>query len=162
MMANLLHLRHGKVCLDVVPVSTCVEKPSWAVFTGETCFQSESPTFMACLMALRERIDEEDVETMLMATIEAGQRSISHQAASVHRAVAESTVTSMAAPHLTDSRLPGKSRLYLMKLAMGKGLKVRKDCNSGRRGLRFKSQAVRMPGNSSGSGSLCSCPRQLS
>ncbi|MCX7212554.1 MAG: hypothetical protein NTW53_07685 [Burkholderiales bacterium] len=69
-MADLLHLRHGKVCLDVVPVSTCVEKPSWAVFTGETCFQSESPTFMACLMALRERIDEEDVETMLMATID--------------------------------------------------------------------------------------------
>jgi hypothetical protein len=161
-MADLLHLRHGKVCLDVVPVNNCVEKLSWAVSTGEACFQRESPTFMACLMALRERIDEEDVETMLMATIEAGQRSISHQADSVHRAVAESTVMSMAAPYLTDSRLPGKSRLYLMKLAMGKCLKVRKDCNPGRRELRFKSQAVRMPGNSSGSGRLCTCPRQMS
>jgi hypothetical protein len=161
-MADLLHLRYGIDCLDVVPVNNCVEKPSWAVSTGESCFQSESPTFMACLMALRERIDEEDVETMLMATIEAGQRSISHQAASVRRAVAESTVMSMAAPHLTDSRLPGKSRLYLMKLAMGKGLKVRKDCNPGRRELRFKSQAVRMSSDSSGSGSLCSCPRLLS
>jgi len=134
-MADLLHLRHGKVCLDVVPVNNCVEKLSWAVSTGETCFQSESPAFMASLMALRKRIAEEDVDTMLMATIEAGQRSISHQAAGVHRAVAESTVMSMAAPHPTDSRLPGKSRLYLMKLAKGKGLKVRKDCNPGRRGL---------------------------
>lgn len=64
---------------------------------------------MASLMSWRKRIGEEDVETMLMATIETGQRSLSHPAASVHRAVAESTVMSMAAPHPIDSSLPGNA-----------------------------------------------------
>jgi IS5 family transposase len=74
LVAGLLFLPHAYDCSDEIAVNTWVENPYWRFFAGETYLQIESPIDPSNLTRWRERIGEQGVETMLMATIKAGRK----------------------------------------------------------------------------------------
>ena len=105
LVAGLLYLQHAHDCSDEAVVNTWVENPYWQYFTGETYLQTEAPIDPSSLTRWRKRIGEEGVETILMATIEAGRRIGLLRQASVDRVIVDTTVMPKAIAHPTDSRI---------------------------------------------------------
>lgn len=141
LVAGLLYLQHAHDCSDEAVVNTWVENPYWQYFTGETYLQTEAPIDPSSLTRWRKRIGEEGVETMLMATIDAGRRIGLLRASSTDRVIVDTTVMPKAIAHPTDSRLLEKSRQHLVKLADEEGIKLRQNYN--REAPRLASQIGR-------------------
>jgi IS5 family transposase len=74
-------------------------------------------------------VGEEGVETMLMATIEAGRKLGMLKQTSVDRVIVDTTVMPKAVAHPTDSRLLEKARMHLVALANEEGLPLRQNYN---------------------------------
>jgi IS5 family transposase len=129
LVAGLLYLQHAYDCSDEVAVNAWVENPYWQHFTGETYFQTEAPIDPSSLTRWRKRVGEEGVETMLMATIEAGRKLGLLKRTSVDRVIVDTTVMPKAIAHPTDSRLLEKSRQHLVALAQEEGLSLRQNYN---------------------------------
>lgn len=91
LVAGLLYLQHAYDCSDEVAVNTWVENPYWQHYTGETYFQTEAPIDPSSLTRWRKRVGEEGVETMLMATIEAGRKLGMLKQSSVDRVIVDTT-----------------------------------------------------------------------
>jgi hypothetical protein len=129
LVAGLLYLQHVYDCSDEVAVNTWVENPYWQHYTGETYFQTEAPIDPSSLTRWRKRVGEEGVETMLMATIEAGRKLGLLKQSSIDRVIEDTTVMPKAIAHPTDSRLLEKSRQHLVALAKEEGLTLRQNYN---------------------------------
>ncbi len=129
LVAGLLYLQHAHDCSDEAVVNTWVENPYWQYFTGETYLQTQAPIDPSSLTRWRKRIGEEGVETMLMATIDAGRRIGLLRATSTDRVIVDTTVMPKAIAHPTDSRLMEKGRQHLVKLAEEEGIKLRQNYN---------------------------------
>ena len=129
LVAGLLYLQHAYDCSDEVAVNTWVENPYWQHYTGETYFQTEAPIDPSSLSRWRKRVGEEGVETMLMATIEAGRKLGLLKHSSIDRVIVDTTVMPKAVAHPTDSRLLEKSRQHLVTLAEEEGLTLRQNYN---------------------------------
>jgi transposase, IS5 family len=129
LVAGLLYLQHAFDCSDEAAVNTWVENPYWQYFCGETYFQTEAPIDPSSLTRWRKRVGEEGVETLLMATIEAGRKLGLLRQSSVDRVIVDTTVMPKAVAHPTDSRLLEKSRQHLVQLARDEGLTLRQNYN---------------------------------
>ncbi|MGE0315540.1 MAG: IS5 family transposase [Lautropia sp.] len=129
LVAGLLYLQHAYDCSDEIVVNTWIENSYWQYYTGETYFPTEAPIGPSSLTRWRERVGEEGVETILMATIEAGRKLGLLRERSVDRVIVDTTVMPKAGAHPTDSRLLEKSRQHLVKLAADEGIKLRQNYN---------------------------------
>lgn len=129
LVAGLLYLQHAYDCSDEVAVNTWVENPYWQHYTGETYFQTEAPIDPSSLTRWRKRVGEEGVETMLMATIDAGRKLGLLKQTSVDRVIVDTTVMPKAVAHPTDSRLLEKARTHLVALAKEEDLALRQNYN---------------------------------
>lgn len=128
LVAGLLYLQHTFDTSDEAVVNTWVENPYGQYFCGEVYLQTEAPIDPSSLTRWRKRIDEEGVETLLMATIEAARRGVV-RASSVDRVIVDTTVMPKAIAHPTDSRLLEKSRQHLVKVAEQHGMALRQNYN---------------------------------
>lgn len=77
----------------------------------------------------RKRVGEEGVETMLMATIEAGRKLGLLKHSSIDRVIVDTTVMPKAVAHQTDSPLLQTSRQHLVSLARDEGLTLHENHN---------------------------------
>lgn len=99
LVAGLLYLQHAFDASDEAVVHTWVENPYWPYFCGEVYLQTEAPIDPSSLTRWRQRVGEEGVETLLMATIEAARRGGVMKAASVDRVIVNTTVMPKAIAH---------------------------------------------------------------
>lgn len=104
LITGLLYLQRTFDAFDEAVVNTWVENPYWQYFCGEVFLQTEAPIDPSSLTRWRKRIGEEDVETMLMATIEAARRGGVVKASSVDRVIVDTPPRSNTSPKARPER----------------------------------------------------------
>jgi len=117
LIVGLHHLKYTYGLSDEQVVDRWAENPYWQYFCGEIYFQHELPLNPSSLTRWRQRLGEEGIESLLIATIDAAIESKAVRRRDLKRVTVDTTVQEKAIAFPTDSRLYNRARERLVRLA---------------------------------------------
>jgi IS5 family transposase len=140
LMVGLHYLKHAFDESDESVVARLLENPYWQHLCGFEFFIHRLPLDPSSLVRWRKRIGPENMEQLLVETLETAKRGEHLTEAHMERVNVDTTVQEKAIAYPTDARLYHKARVLLVKAAKKRGIPLRQSY------LRLGKRALIMSG----------------
>jgi IS5 family transposase len=129
LMIGILLLQHLHSLSDEQVVRTWVENPYWQFFCGYDFLQWNFPIDPSSLTRFRNRIGAKRMERILSLTVSVAVKSEAVKVNDLKKVIVDTTVMPKNIEFPTDSKLLGKTRERLVKLAAKNGIALRQNYN---------------------------------
>jgi IS5 family transposase len=129
LMIGILLLQHLHSLSDEQVVRTWVENPYWQFFCGYDFLQWNFPIDPSSLTRFRNRIGASRMEKILSLTVSVAVESKAVKVNDLKKVIVDTTVMPKNIEFPTDSKLLGKARERLVKLAAKNGITLRQNYN---------------------------------
>ena len=129
LMIGILLLQHLHSLSDEQVVRTWVENPYWQFFCGYDFLQWNFPIDPSSLTRFRNRIGASRMEKILSLTVSVAVESKAVKVNDLKKVIVDTTVMPKNIEFPTDSKLLGKARERLVKLAAKNGIALRQNYN---------------------------------
>jgi len=129
LMIGILLLQHLHSLSDEQVVRTWVENPYWQFFCGYDFLQRNFPIDPSSLTRFRNRIGASRMEKILSLTVSVAVESKAVKVNDLKKVIVDTTVMPKNIEFPTDSKLLGKARERLVKLAAKNGIALRQNYN---------------------------------
>ena len=129
LMIGILLLQHLHSLSDEQVVRTWVENPYWQFFCGYDFLQWNFPIDPSSLTRFRNRIGASRMEKILSLTVSVAVESKAVKVNDLKKVIVDTTVMPKNIEFPTDSKLLGKARERLVKLAAKNGIILRQNYN---------------------------------
>ena len=128
-MIGILLLQHLHKLSDEQVVQNWVENSYWQFFCGYDFLQWELPIDPSSLTRFRSRLRNDRMEKILSLTVSMAVKSAAVKVKDLERVIVDATVMPKNIEFPTDSKLLGKARTRLVKLATKHGITLRQNYN---------------------------------
>lgn len=125
LMVGLHYLKYMKDLSDDQLVEMWVENPYWQYFCGEEYFQTEFPIHPTTMTKWRNRLGEEDLQTLLEGTIKSALSTKTIKPSSLKKVNVDTTVQEKNIAYPTDIRLYFSLIRRLVKYAKSNQIKMK-------------------------------------
>ena len=125
LMVGLHYLKHAFDESDESVVARLLENPYWQYMCGFEFFIHRLPLDPSSLVRWRKRIGPENMEPLLVETLETAKRGEHLTERHMERVNVDTTVQEKAIAYPTDARLYHKARVLLVKAAKDRGIPLR-------------------------------------
>ena len=125
LMVGLSYLKHMKNLSDEEVVERWVENPYWQYFCGEEYFQTTCPIHPTLMTKWRNRLDEEDLQKILEATVRSGIKTKTITGRSMKKINVDTTVQEKNITYPTDIKLYFKLMEHLVTFAKKNSIKLK-------------------------------------
>lgn len=125
LMVGLHYLKHAFNESDESVVARLLENGYWQYFCGFEFFIHSLPLDPTSMTRWRQRIGPENMEKLLIETLETAKREGHLTQKHMERVNVDTTVQEKAIAYPTDSRLYHKARVLLVKAAKDRGIALR-------------------------------------
>ena len=129
LMIGILLLQHLHNLSDEQVVRGWVENPYWQFFCGYDFLQWNFPIDPSSLTRFRNRIGANRMEKILSLTVSVAVKSEAVKVKDLKKVIVDTTVMPKNIEFPTDSKLLGKARERLVKLAAKNGISLRQNYN---------------------------------
>jgi IS5 family transposase len=129
LMIGILLLQHLHSLSDEQVVRTWVENPYWQFFCGYDFLQWNFPIDPSSLTRFRNRIGASRTKKILSLTVSVAFESKAVKVNDLKKVIVDTTVMPKNIEFPTDSKLLGKARERLVKLAAKNGITLRQNYN---------------------------------
>lgn len=129
LMIGILLLQHLHNLSDEQVVRTWVENPYWQFFCGYDFLQWNFPIDPSSLTRFRNRMGADRMEKILSLTVAVAVESKAVKVNDLKKVIVDTTVMPKHIEFPTDSKLLGKARERLVKLAAKNGIDLRQNYN---------------------------------
>ena len=129
LMIGILLLQHLHNLSDEQVVRTWVENPYWQFFCGYDFLQWNFPIDPSSLTRFRNRIGANRMEKILSLTVSVAVKSEAVKVKDLKKVIVDTTVMPKNIEFPTDSKLLGKARERLVKIAAKNGISLRQNYN---------------------------------
>ncbi len=125
LMAGLMILKYSYDLSDEGLCERWVENPYFQYFCGEEFFRHQLPFDRSSLTRWRQRMGEDKLAALLQESLATAARTGALKPSDLARVVVDTTVQPKAVMFPTDAKLLNRAREHLVRLAHGKGVKLR-------------------------------------
>ena len=129
LMIGILLLQHLHNLSDEQVVRGWVENPYWQFFCGYDFLQWNFPIDPSSLTRFRNRIGANRMEKILSLTVSVAVKSEAVKVKDLKKVIVDTTVMPKNIEFPTDSKLLGKARERLVKIAAKNGISLRQNYN---------------------------------
>jgi len=125
LMAGVMILKYSYDLSDEGLCERWVENPYFQYFCGEEFFRHDLPFNRSSLTRWRQRMGEDKLAALLQESLATAARTGALKPSDLAGVVVDTTVQPKAVMFPTDAKLLNRAREHLVRLAHGKGVKLR-------------------------------------